>query len=384
MENKTQLSPVNSLESETKDNNFQTNNKIKSSKKSIKGIGLVHSLESENHNPLLQQAREAELDLTKDIQKPPVVLSIDDSPLFFLGDFSLTIGKAKSRKTTLNSLFMAVLVGNISNEILQSDLPSDKLNVLLFDTEQGVYHAHKAAKRVHRMLNVENTPNFKAYSLRRYSTKERIQIIEHVISTTPDVGVVFIDGIRDLVTSINDEEQATKIVSKLMRWSQELNIHINCTLHMNKGDNNARGHLGTELLNKSLVTISVSKCGLEGRFSKVQVIESREKEPGPFMFGIDNTGLPFIVPGSDVPNMRSDMRKSIAPDQFENEEHREQLRHIFSQLAELSYGQLVNAIKAEYNIGTNKAKAIVRHFSSEDFITGEKHGNSTIYRIGSV
>jgi hypothetical protein len=369
----TKISPDKLLKSQAKGNDFQGNNK---ENRQVNSLSRYTSLD--------KMVNDAKIDLSQDITKPPVVLKVDDTPLFFLGDFSLTIGKAKSRKTFLNSLLIAALVGNNSIGNIKSTLPEEKRVVLLFDTEQGSYHAHQAAKRVLDLLGVADSLYFKAYSLRKFSTKERLQIIEYVIYNTPDVGVVFIDGIRDLVYSINDENEATKVVSKLLKWSQALDIHISCTLHMNKGDNNARGHLGTELLNKSLVTISVSKWGPEGKFSKVQVSESREKEPLPFLFEIDNTGLPFIVPESYVPYMRSKKVESISPDKFEIEEHRKKIRHIFSQLNTLPYGQLVNAIKAEYNFGTNKAKDFVRYFSSEDFITGVKHGNKTIYKIGSV
>lgn len=379
------ISPIKSLRIQAKDNEIQANNKIKSSKKSIKGIGLVHPPGSENHQSLLQKVREAELDLTKDILKPQVVLSIDVAPLFFLGDFSLTIGKAKSRKTFFNSLIMAVLVGNSSNGILQPDLPKDKMTVLFFDTEQGKYHAHKAAKRIHKMLGVENSPNLKAFHLRRYSPKERIEIIEYVIYTTPNVGVVFIDGIRDLVTSINDEEQATKIASKLMRWSEELQIHINCSLHMNKGDNNARGHLGTELLNKSLVTISVTKCKNASEYSEVVVTESREKEPKPFMFGIDDSELPYIVPQNQLSHIQLGMeKKGLSPATLSREEHREKLNEIFSKSIELSYGKLVPIVQDKYSIGVNKAKKFVKYFYEEGLIDKTKNGTKTVYGIGLV
>jgi hypothetical protein len=207
-----------------------------------------------------------------------------------------------------------------------------------------------------------------------------MQMIEYVIYNTPNVGVVFIDGIRDLVTSINDEEQATIIASKLMQWTQELNIHISCTLHMNKGDNNARGHLGTELLNKSLVTIAVSKCGPLGMYSKVVVTNSREKEPPPFMFGVNSDGLPYIMSESSSSyKERAKYEKSKSPENYENEEHMEKLSHIFSKSDELSYMQLVEAVKQEYRIGVNKSKEFVKYLLNEKLIKGEKNGKRTVY-----
>jgi len=373
-------SPVKSLRMQAKDNEIQANNKIKSSKKLIKGIGLVHPLESENHNPLLQQVREAELDLTKDIQKPPVVLSFNDTPVFFLGDFSLTIGKAKSRKTFLNSLLIAVLVSNNSIEGIKSCLPEDKRNVLFFDTEQGAYHAHKAARRVYQILGIKNSPYFKAYGLRKYSVKERVAIIEYTIYSTPNVGAVFIDGIRDLVTSINDEEQATKITSKLMKWSDVLNIHINCTLHMNKNDSNARGHLGTELLNKSLVTIAVTKNKTASEYSEVVVTESREKEPQPFIFGIDENELPYVVHRNQLSHIQLDIeKKGLSTATISREEHQQKLSEIFKKIEKLPYGKFKLAIMESYKIGVNKAKQFIKYFTEERLTFNEKVGNRTLY-----
>jgi hypothetical protein len=383
MKTNSDSSPVKSSKLKPKNNDFQANNKINSSKNLIKGDGLGHSTKSGNHHKLLQQIKEAELNLLQDMPKPPVVLSLDDTPLFFLGDFSLTIGKAKSRKTFLNSLLMAVLVSNNGIENIKSNLPDDKLNVLFFDTEQGKYHAYKTAMRVNRMLGIQSAPNFKAFHLRRYSPKERLQIIEYVIFNTPNVGVVFIDGIRDLVTSINDEMQATKIASKLMKWSQELNIHISCTLHMNKGDNNARGHLGTELLNKSLVTISVTKCKNASEFSEVVVTESREKEPPPFMFGIDDEELPYVVTQSELSHIKLDMQKTgLGTATYSREYHLEKLDEIFSKTKELPYGKLVSVIKDEYSIGVNKAKKFVKYFRMEGFIAKTRKGTKSVYGIG--
>lgn len=372
------ISPVKLSKLHHKYNDFQGNNNennhqndgVKEKQKSFKGG---------EENKLLQIIQEAEIDLTKKVQHPPVVLKCDEENLFFLGDFSLTIGKAKSRKTFLSSLFMSILVGNSNTGRIKAQLQKNKRTVLFFDTEQGQYHAYQSAKRVHKLLGLKQTENFRAFSLRKYSAKERLKIIEYWIYNTTNLGVVFIDGIRDLVTSINDEQQATFVVSKLLKWTQELNIHINCVLHMNKGDNNARGHLGTELLNKSLVTISVAKNGTANNFSTVKVTESREKEPAPFMFGIDKDGLPFIVPDSEIPRTG---KKSMSTQDFDVTKHIEILRtEIYNAGDELSYGEIKAAVKKAYGIGENKAKDFIKYFVQEKLIKGKKHGNRTIYSL---
>src|SRR3712207_9066202 len=61
---------------------------------------------------------------------------------------------------------------------------------------------------------------------------ERREIIRYAIYNTPNVGLVVIDGIRDLMLDINNSTEATKLVGELMQWSSEQNIHIQTVLHL--------------------------------------------------------------------------------------------------------------------------------------------------------
>jgi len=329
----------------------------------------------------------AEIDLTKPLPKPPICLYFDDTSVFYLGDISTTIGKAKGRKTFASGLFLAALAGNctIQNRI-KAELPVNKRTVLLFDTEQGSYHAQKSAKRVLKLLNVETLPNFKAYGLRKYSPAERLNIIEFAVYNTPNLGFICIDGIRDLITSINDEEQATMITSKLMKWSEELNIHINCILHMNKGDSNARGHVGTELMNKSLTVLGVSKNERQEDYSTIEAIACRDKEPEPITFGIDDDGLPYLLESEQMEILKaiseSKGRKSVQPTDFQLDTHTDNLKlKIFNIQSVMKYSELVSNIKLTYNIGENKAKDFVTYFINESLVLKVPKGGLSVYQI---
>lgn len=330
---------------------------------------------------------DAEIDLTKPLPKPPICLSIDDASLFYLGDISTIIGKAKGRKTFLNSLFLAALAGNctIQNRI-KADLPESKRTVLSFDTEQGAYHAQKTAKRVLRLLNVETLPNFKAYGLRKFTPSERLQIIEFAIYNTPNLGFVVIDGIRDLITDINSPEDATMISSKLMKWSEELNIHILTVLHMNKGDNNARGHVGTELMNKSLTVLGVSKNEKQTDYSTVEAIACRDKDPDPFTFGINEDGLPYLLEPEQMQLLKqlseSKTKKSLQPTDYKDDFHIDNLKlKIFNSQPERKYSELVSMIKITYSIGDNKAKDFVTYFIDKDFVSHTGNGRNSVYKL---
>lgn len=329
----------------------------------------------------------AEIDLTAELQKPPVCLFVDDEPVFYLGDISTTIGKAKGRKTFATGLFLAAIAGNTKiQQRITGDLPFDKQVVLYFDTEQGRYHAQKAAKRVLRLLQVETLPNFKAYQLREFNPEQRLSIIEHAIYSTPNLGFVCIDGIRDVITSINDEEQATMITSKLLKWSGELGIHINCILHMNKGDNNARGHVGTELMNKSLSVLGVNKNDKQTDYSTIEAIACRDKEPQPLTFGINSDGLPFLLEPEQMEILHklseTKQKKTLQPDSFSVDTHQDNLKyHVFKNQSEQMYSELLSNIKLTYNLGANKAGDFLTYFQNEKLIEKINVGTKSKYKL---
>jgi hypothetical protein len=332
-----------------------------------------------------EMLKESEINLSEALQKPPICLYMGDESLFYLGDISTTIGKAKGRKTFASGLMLAALAGNctVQNKF-RASLPDNKRVVLCFDTEQGAYHAHKAAKRVQRLLNVDHLPNFKAYGLRKYTPAERLQIIEHAVNSTPELGFVYIDGLRDLITSINDEEQATMITTKLLRWSGELNIHINCVLHMNKGDQNARGHVGTELMNKSLTVLGVNKRERMEEYSIIEAIACRDKEPEPITFGIDADGLPYILQSEQVQILNAITeakgKVSLHPANYKDEIHTENIAlKIFNIIPERKYSELISCIKLIYDIGSNKAGDFLTYFIDKGFIIKQPKGAKSLY-----
>jgi len=106
-----------------------------------------------------------------------------------------------------------------------------------------------------------NQPNFKHYRFRGLLTnKERLRLVDYIMQTTQNIGLMVIDGIVDLASKgVNDEEEATAIASKLLQWTSNNNCHIACVLHENKNDRNAKGHLGAYLVQKAETTVSLSK-----------------------------------------------------------------------------------------------------------------------------
>ena len=78
-----------------------------------------------------------------------------------------------------------------------------------------------------------------------------------------------------MVYDINSPGESTRIISKLMQWTDDRQIHIHTILHQNKGDENARGHIGTELNNKAETVLLVEKDKGNSDISHVSAMHIR-------------------------------------------------------------------------------------------------------------
>lgn len=320
------------------------------------------------------------IDLHSNFIKPPICLQkVEDdgfSTLATLGNISMVIGKAKSGKTFWISSLMAALVKN-NHEVncLKACLPPEKEVCLYFDTEQSDYHAQKTALRVLKIAGVTEHVNFRAYGLRGHSAQVRLELIEHAIRKIGNVGFVVIDGIRDLIKTTNDEAESVALSGLLLKLSQEYGIHIMCVLHRNKTDDNARGHIGTEMLNKAEIVISVTKPSKKLSLFKVDTELSRNEAFKPFDFVIDAQGLVQI--DCSQQNVREQKRAVFNPDSMDSEQHRELVESIFSNRARFRYSELKDEIttallKQGEDLSETKARELHQFYLKNSFI--KQHG----------
>ena len=335
-------------------------------------------VENEELNKLDQLLIEVKIDLREALTPPPVCWQLVDengeaATIGTLGNFSLVIGKAKSRKSFLMCLAVSAAVKNgLLLNRFRGTLPSNQNEVLYFDTEQGKYHVQKAAKRICRLIQIEEPTNLTVYGLRRYAPDVRLALIEHALYSNERIGFVVIDGIKDLVKSINDEAEATTIASKLLKWTEERNIHIVTVLHQNKADNNARGHLGSELTNKAETVLSVAKSPENKDISIVEAEYCRDKEPEPFAFEIDDEGLPVLSMDWQMKTIKKTSK--IGVDELTTEQLEGLLSKSFFKESELSYTELKIQIKLAFkarmgrDIGENKTKEIITHCRNEGLV----------------
>ena len=312
------------------------------------------------------------LSLSKIYEKAPEILKVQGSVIGTLGNFSASIGKAKSKKTFNVSAIVAAALKNGTVLRYVAELPEEKRKILYVDTEQSPYHCLKVMKRILRMAGLpddRDNEHLEFLALRKYTPEQRIRIVEQAIYNTPDIGLVIIDGIRDMVYDINSPGESTRIISKLMQWTDDRQIHIHTILHQNKGDENARGHIGTELNNKAETVLQITKSTQDGNISEVKAMHIRDREFDPFAFRINDNALPEAVDGYVFKQPSQDRGFPLA--ELTEQQHRIALENGFGKQIIYGYENVLKTLKQGYaSIGYKRGRNI--HVELNKFLVNKR------------
>lgn len=292
-------------------------------------------------------------------QPPPEIplITINGATIATAGNHSLILGKKKSRKT----LFITWLI----HQYFQQNRGKND-DILLFDTEQGKSHVWKVKQKIKKLTGFD----LPIFTLRGMAPADRREFVANTVKYWPiKPKIVVLDGVRDFMSNINDADETTEVIVWLEKLILGYSLHIMEILHLNKTDNNARGHIGSELLNKAEVTIELEKDEKSG-VTIVKCESSREKDFETFSFthGIDD--LPEIV--------GTPLKGNAIP----VDERRLRLIAAFAD-GSMSYKELIPEIKAQFNIGKTRAEALVREFTRAGWITksGNPRDPKAIYKI---
>ena len=320
-----------------------------------------------------------EIKATDKITIPPKILFVGDCTIATFGNFSASTGKAKSKKTFNISAMVAAAVTNSTVLNYRACLPEGKRNILYFDTEQSKFHCHSVLERIYKLSGLslkEDDPRLMFWGLREYTPKLRIAVIDYALRKYDEVGLVIIDGLRDLMYDINNGKEATDVMTVLMAWTSVYELHIHTVLHLNKNDNNPRGHIGTELENKAETVLIISKSTMNNSVSDVKPMHMRDKEFTTFAFHIDDNKLPVLDSSMSVTVVKPREKSLVSLD---NEVHQEILGKVFEENTPTKYNELVDVVAqayeaAGYKRGMNGIKGLLKLLTSKGIIVKEENG----------
>jgi hypothetical protein len=303
--------------------------------------------------------------------------------VFTSANLSVIGGKPKSGKTTLVAMLIVAAYQNYGN--LTGQMTKARNGIVFLDFEMGAKRTQALAKLVCRLLNVEHLPaSIEFFSLRKHDITTRMIILEFIANRRPETALIFADGIRDLLYSINDEYEVAKLMMKLLNLLETTNIHLCSVLHFNKNDRNPRGTIGTELSNKCELLMSVEKKVASGETLHVVNADlSRDQEFTSFAFRRVNDTVELIEDWTPAKK-----KQSTAIENLPKEKHEAILAEVFHSRNEYSYADLVKAVqeattKLKVPIGQVKCKHLITNYFDQGLFKTRKQGPTTLYRLSS-
>ena len=234
--------------------------------------------------------------ITPETELPPMqpLFRMNEENCFYRGELVADCGKAKSGKTFFLSILMA---GALKKRMLALErLCEEPLKVLWIDTEQSQQSTQEILKdRIMPLANLESLDDtrFYAFNLRGLGFDRRQKMVDVAIRVLqPDI--VILDGIKDLMTDINDAVQATLIMEHLMALAKDQNCCIVCVLHQNKSeqDRNMRGSIGTELTNKAFEVFQCETIDESETFKVTHTFSRKRRMKRKFYYRVNEQGLP--------------------------------------------------------------------------------------------
>jgi hypothetical protein len=304
-----------------------------------------------------------------DVSPPEIVLSVNGQMVATRQNIFGITGKAKAGKSfALSLLIAAVLQKGEFQGVISSYLPKGRDKVILFDTEQSTYHISVILDRIKKLGTTDyQMENLITYSFDTITSKLRREYFEDIIIQTQGVGLVLIDGLADLVGSINDEENSANMLDDLRAFATSLNIAIGYVLHQNPSDNlKMRGHLGSIATNKSESVFQVITSKENKSVKLVEFLDTRNKQPENFAFEILENGVPELVEydfGSKPTERKLSKKDTLLKVSLEVIE---ECFYSENQAVSIGYGELLDRVKRAYlritndTLGENYAKAFIK------------------------
>lgn len=313
-------------------------------------------------------------DPKEEIPEDVPVFKIQEKIIGTLGNFIAIAGKPKAGKSTFLSAILAsaFLPGDIWG--LKIDLPVNRKKILYIDTEQSKWTYKRVYKRVASLIGMDNVPGtLQTLLVREHDPKTILAIIER-LTKDPEVGLLFVDGLLDLVENFNDEYEAGSLTRFFKRLTKERDILTIGVIHRSRSTGYSLGHLGANIERYAESTLLVEKDDTK-KFITLSAGLLRNTIEEFIPITIMNNGEDFVTSDIDIDQRSVDNRKYMrdAPFAFTESEHKTLIGKILP-LKGLVYQALVDEIVQARAVSKIKAKEFIKHWLDNDLVIKDEKG----------
>jgi excisionase family DNA binding protein len=218
----------------------------------------------------LQKLLTIESELTdralKEIVEAPSVVKFNGFPIFKQGTLNVIQGKFGSHKSRLAQSFCSLLLSTAPHyNFAGFKKELDDVTVCYIDTERNSKEEFPAAiKSIAKAANIDLTTQkcFRYTSIKSIERNKRLdavkQFLESICKNETKPVFAILDVATDCVTNFNDVEESMLLIDFVGNLCEEFNAIFLLVVHENFNNKKARGHIGSEGVNKSSTVISIS------------------------------------------------------------------------------------------------------------------------------
>ena len=224
----------------------------------------------------------------KKIEFSKPLLKISDESLIFPHSIVLIQGKSGTHKSRLAEHISSAFLrkSGYMRGILELEA-RENINVVYVDTERNlteqfpysiqqilINSGHEIDEEVNNfdylsLIDIERGKRFEAF--KEYLDTIREKYTDHVL--------IILDVLTDLIDNFNDPKPSLQLIDLLNSVINNYDVSFLCIVHENPNAEKARGHLGTELLNKSSSALSINfekdKTGADQDVIKINFLKCR-------------------------------------------------------------------------------------------------------------
>lgn len=335
-----------------------------------------------NQSDLLKLLHQVQYDPAAEPPTEQVVFRINYKTIGSLGDFVLFSGRPKSGKSKYISGAIAASISRQEVFSMNIRLPEGKNKVAHFDTEQSKYSHWKMMDLVKRLSNLPALPDtFKSYRCRSVAPAQILALIEFYLKITPECGMIYLDGLLDVITSMNDEKHSNYIKQWLKRITEDYNILLAGVIHRGFSNDKSIGQIGSEGERAAQTVLLIEKNKetqqyiLRGEYMR----DDDAFDPVAISYNRQMSiweQVEYIDEATAGPSRAVNLKRR--PVEYDKQEHTLNVGRIFNSTMLHSYRSLVERIVEVYAVGQRWAKECVPVLEREQLIFKTDEGFTNI------
>lgn len=256
--------------SENKGNNSERKITSEGLKKEIEWLAKNTTIYSESLSKIMLTSEKIKKIKENDIRFADPILRQNNHAIVFPHTINVIQGQAGVHKSRLAEFICAAMLkrNGFNKELLGYKRENFEANytVVYVDTERNQSEQFPYALQCIQIKagydKKEHPENFKYISLLEITRKERFAVLDEYLKflkqETENPLFIVLDVSTDCIEDFNKTDKSMELIDLMNVAINEHNVVFLCLIHENPKSEKARGHFGTELMNKASTVIQVS------------------------------------------------------------------------------------------------------------------------------